>query len=367
MSDRSAGSVQGRRRLQQTSAAFRNASDIDPITVRELLHWFGAEHRGVRVNRTIRDALFETNLRIEPDLNEGSIDSRIAFREGVLTDEIDEQFFKTNRVFRPGHRLDKIEAAMLNKIYVELFSDSLAGWIDRNPSATEHDIRAKADALRALGLEELAVEEGAEVLAFPTPAPHIGRLPWSQISLPTSTPPDAGISSGTALVLTVRYGTRRTTPAEMEEERRSQHRLCVAIGHFIFEFSQLEFLLRYALQLAVGLSDEKFRVLGTSYDFASLCKITEEFFLRFVEGTQDEQNKIKTLTKNCLSVNNDRIRIAHGTWFIDEAGPGAQHVTRGSFQPRVHYEKIEELERITEKVEDLKSDVSQILIWPLRC
>ncbi len=92
MSDHRAGSADGDRRLQHIAATLRGGGVVEPLTVRELLQWFGAKCRGVRVNRTIRDALFTNDIRIEPDLNAKGIDDHLEFHDGRLIDDVRRSF-----------------------------------------------------------------------------------------------------------------------------------------------------------------------------------------------------------------------------------------------------------------------------------
>jgi hypothetical protein len=67
----------------------------------------------------------------------------------------------------------------------------------------------------------------------------------------------------------------RKTPEEVEAERENIRRLYLAVGQFIFEFSQLEFMIRHLLGEALGLDDEKqFHAVTSPYDFATLCRVT---------------------------------------------------------------------------------------------
>jgi hypothetical protein len=339
---------------------------VEPLTVRKLLQWFGAECRGVRVNRMVRDALLANDIRIEPDLNAKDIDDLVEFHDGHLIDDVEEKFFKTYRGVGPGQPINEIEAAMLNRIHHELISDNLAGWIDRNPTVTGKDIQAKADALSKLGFDVLEREEGAAPLSFPAPSLRIGRAPRGDINVSTDMQPGAATSEEDSWALTVRYSRGRMTPGEMEEEQRNQDRLCMAIGRFMFEFSQLEFYIRHAFKCALRLEDERFDVIGASYDFAAMCRTAGVFFCRFVEHAQHDQKEIESLVKDCLSINDRRVQIAHGTWFVDDIGLGVQHVRRGSFTPKVHYKEIGDLDHITQKIKDLQSRVSRLLIWPFQ-
>lgn len=220
----------GDRRLEEIAARLRSSEASPRITVQELLQWFGAKYRGVRVNRAIRDALFANDIRIEPDLNASGIGGILEFRDGRLIDDVEEEFLKTERDFRPGKRLSKIEADILNKIQHELIADNLAGWIDRNPTLTREEMQAKANSLSELGLDELQREEGIILFAFSPPSLRIGR---EKRDARSDFQPGAAATEEDSWFLAVRSGQRGKTPGEMVEERQNQERLHIAIGRFI--------------------------------------------------------------------------------------------------------------------------------------
>jgi hypothetical protein len=65
------------------------------------------------------------------------------------------------------------------------------------------------------------------------------------------------------------------TPQEVEAEKRKLERLHIAIGRFIFGFSQLEFMIRHALGCALYLNDDRFDVITSSITsplYATLLK-----------------------------------------------------------------------------------------------
>jgi addiction module HigA family antidote len=203
--------VEGHKRLAQIAANLKNGETVEAVTVRELLRWFGAKYRGVHINEMIRDALFKNDLYIEPDLNAQYIDSFIEIQEGAVIDEIEEQFHRSYRPLHEGSILNKIEAAMLNKLYFERLSDCLVGWIDRNPQVTEREVRAKAEALNKLGFGELEKEDGAEIIPLPEPPYRIGKIPRVN-----ERPPHSGsdnISKAESRVLTARFERRKRRTA----------------------------------------------------------------------------------------------------------------------------------------------------------
>jgi predicted XRE-type DNA-binding protein len=198
------------KRLAQIAARLKNGERVAPITVRELLRWYGAKYRGVRINEVIREALLQNNLRIEPNLNAQHIDSRIKFREGVVMDKIEEQFHQNYRHLDEGSELNEIEAAMLNKLYIERFSDCLAGWIDRNPGVREREIRAKAQALNELEFDELESQDGAEIILLPEPAHRTGKLPRTD-NLHPHVSANITVTKGISQVLVNRYKKKKLT------------------------------------------------------------------------------------------------------------------------------------------------------------
>ena len=198
------------KRLAQIAARLKNGERVAPITVRELLRWYGAKYRGVRINEVIREALLQNNLRIEPNLNAQHIDSRIKFREGVVMDKIEEQFHQNYRHLDEGSELNEIEAAMLNKLYIERFSDCLAGWIDQNPGVREREIRAKAQALNELEFDELESQDGAEIILLPEPAHRTGKLPRTD-NLHPHVSANITVTKGISQVLVNRYKKKKLT------------------------------------------------------------------------------------------------------------------------------------------------------------
>jgi predicted transcriptional regulator len=119
-------------RLDQIVARLDRGETVEPVTLRELLTWFGADRRGVLVNRMIRDALDSRNLRVEPDLVATSLEGEI-------------EFYKGSRA--AGYYFDLLRHA--------LASTWLAAWIDENPDVSESGIRSKAADLDKLNIGEL--------------------------------------------------------------------------------------------------------------------------------------------------------------------------------------------------------------------
>jgi hypothetical protein len=67
--------------------------------------------------------------------------------------------------------------------------------IDRNPEVTEREVRVKAEALNALGFDQLEKEDGAEIIPLPEPPNRTGKLPAAG-HLPKQISPNMNISRG---------------------------------------------------------------------------------------------------------------------------------------------------------------------------
>src|ERR1700739_3837946 len=84
-----------------------------------------------------------------------------------------------------------------------------------------------------------------------------------------------------------------------------------AIGQFIFEFSQLEFTIRFVLAAYLGLPDGYFDAVTGPYDFRMLCAVTSKVGSLKFPGRAEQ---IEKLFKECQALNDKRVHIAHGLW-----------------------------------------------------
>lgn len=65
--------------LTRIATDLKQGEGVNPVTVRELLGWFGAARRGVSVVADIRDAFAHHGLRTVPDFERVYIDSHVTF------------------------------------------------------------------------------------------------------------------------------------------------------------------------------------------------------------------------------------------------------------------------------------------------
>jgi hypothetical protein len=72
-----------------------------------------------------------------------------------------------------------------------------------------------------------------------------------------------------------------------------RNRQLEGIGRFLFEFSQLQFTIRHVLAIRLELEDEYFDIITGPYDFAMLCKVTEQVVLLKTKDYAHKHDRIK--------------------------------------------------------------------------
>lgn len=142
------------------------------------------------------------------------------------------------------------------------------------------------------------------------------------------------------------------------EESWDDYGTQAAVGKFIIQFSQLEYIIRHLLGSLLNLSDPQFDIVTASFDFARLCKVTEAFLLSLPDCNEKLAAHAKQTFARCLALNDDRVRIAHGTWLM---GPGTSHMSR-SFKISRHFETPEKIRAKAEEAKKLMTAIVEILI-----
>jgi hypothetical protein len=159
------------------------------------------------------------------------------------------------------------------------------------------------------------------------------------------------------------------TAEEIEAEKREMLSLYTAIGQFMFEFSQLEFIIRHALGEALALTEigesAQFDIVVSPYDFVTLCNVTKAIFMRTVGCEESDREEIESIMNACMTLNNEeRVPIAHGTWFIDDSGLGARHVPRTKLETTIKFSRIADIAAAAQKAATLKSRLIKFICSP---
>ncbi len=168
------GSLDGGKKLARIADSFDRGENVEAVTVRELLGWFGADYRGPQINQKIREALSKNNLFTKPELNEQHLDDLLKFDQGLspLGRLIEA---KGPMEFHGGQPLTADQADIANGFWLERILDCFSEWWDQHPSATHSEIKAKIDALALLDCVDLFDNKTADIIPFP-----IVKLPLNQ-------------------------------------------------------------------------------------------------------------------------------------------------------------------------------------------
>lgn len=144
----------------------------------------------------------------------------------------------------------------------------------------------------------------------------------------------------------------------MKEAKTREERLLLAIGAFIYEFSLLEFNIRWVLGMALKLDIASFDVVTSPYDFAMLCQVAKKV-LALAEDEETKKEEIERTFDACLGVNTVRNQIVHGAWLV---GMGTRHVSRQTLKPSVYFQRTEEIVEKAYEVNKLHQDIREL--WP---
>jgi hypothetical protein len=150
-----------------------------------------------------------------------------------------------------------------------------------------------------------------------------------------------------------------------QSESEARVKLYLGIGRFTHEFSQLEFTIRAILSGALGLSDDQFDAVTSPYDFAMLCRVTSAIYT-IKHGRDPETKKtIEKLFSDCARLNDDRVRMAHGTWSVTAFGASARHVSRQTLAANQFFEDPKELSNLADRAKELMRRLIEELPGPL--
>ena len=142
--------------------------------------------------------------------------------------------------------------------------------------------------------------------------------------------------------------------AERRLEEEQKGRVFQLIGQFIFWFSQLEFTIRVRLSAELGLEQKLFDFVVAPYDFTVLCTVASKVLThRHPDGEAD----FRKVFNECRRLNDERVRIAHGTWTHGAEGFSARHTARQTLDAKFFYEKPDVLVELTQTAERLMRDV----------
>jgi hypothetical protein len=114
-----------------------------------------------------------------------------------------------------------------------------------------------------------------------------------------------------------------------------------AIGRFMFEFSQLEYAIRYYTALELGVKEEMAHVV-MSHDVALLCTVATEVPTQ--KSDEKHKQELRDIIKQVRKINETRVKVAHGLWVPFTDGGTVHHQSRSPLKTTISAEQAKELE-----------------------
>lgn len=157
------------------------------------------------------------------------------------------------------------------------------------------------------------------------------------------------------------------TEAEKEIERKwgvDADTLYRSIGHFVFNFSRFEDVVRGRYVAHLEFNDTQRQFVMPAMDFAFLCGSCKLLFEKQYSG-----KKLKTLTailNEGLTINTTaRIPLAHGSWYLNRPAGLSVHSSRNNLVERNFFAKPGELDKLAERLLVLRHqlwDIAQMKV-----
>lgn len=126
------------------------------------------------------------------------------------------------------------------------------------------------------------------------------------------------------------------------------------LGQFIVEFSQLEFSIRAAIGGYLNIPSELINIILSEYQFISLCRVWKLLANKFHPESIEVTKKI---FKELLSINTDRVRVAHGLWTPGVDTIEALHITRGAEKVEAFFSEPGELKSLAHECQRLIQEI----------
>jgi hypothetical protein len=136
-----------------------------------------------------------------------------------------------------------------------------------------------------------------------------------------------------------------------------------AIGRFMFEFSQIEYMVRYYLAETIQLKEEYFSAVVESYDVGTLIAVAKQVFKKARE--KENGADIERLLSQYHKLNDDRKRVAHGLWVPFLEGGTVHYVSRTKLSSSRFTDQAKELEKHADILCQLRANLEkEFLLMP---
>lgn len=132
-------------------------------------------------------------------------------------------------------------------------------------------------------------------------------------------------------------------PKALTKKQEAAEKTYRAIGRFMFEFSQLEYEIRYRLSEALDVAPWYFNE-AMVHDFSALCNAAKSTFEFEYVKEKPKFKELEKLLNRALEFSHLRNAVAHGLWVPFKKGGSLIHVPRGKFNGTVKTQQATALE-----------------------
>jgi hypothetical protein len=139
-----------------------------------------------------------------------------------------------------------------------------------------------------------------------------------------------------------------------------------SIGHFVFNFSRFEDVVRGRYVAHLKLNERQQKFVMPAMDFAFVCRSCISLFEEKYSGRPKTLKKLTAILKEGLDINTAaRIPLAHGSWYLNRPAGLSVYSSRNSLESRNFFGKPGELDKLAERLFVLRHqlwDMAQVKV-----
>jgi hypothetical protein len=144
-----------------------------------------------------------------------------------------------------------------------------------------------------------------------------------------------------------------------------------SIGRFVFNFSRFEDVLRWRVVAALGMNAPQGRLVTPAMDFAFLCRLGKVVFQERYKEDEQKSSELSQILNQALEINESRVRVAHGSWYLNRPAGFTVHTSRNTLQESTFFYRPGELDALADsllklmnRLWDLAIDLGEITDSP---
>jgi hypothetical protein len=123
-----------------------------------------------------------------------------------------------------------------------------------------------------------------------------------------------------------------------------------SIGNFVFNFSRFEDVVRGRVIECLQLDENRRRIVMAAMDFAFMVGACKQLFAIKFKSEPEKLAELYKILDAGFEINQSRIRVAHGSWYMNRPAGFAVHTSRNTFQETEYFTKPGELDALAERL-----------------